>query len=64
MRDYDTWKTTPPEPNIAGKCAGCDADLYAGCDYVKDRVDSEWYCDTDCYVERLREAGDLASEVI
>jgi hypothetical protein len=54
----------PPEPDIAGKCTYCDAELYAGCDYVHDRGESEWFCDDECYVQLRREAGDLATEVL
>jgi hypothetical protein len=54
----------PPEPAVAGKCAKCDADLYVGGDYLRDRRELEWYCDADCYVERLRDNGDLADETL
>ena len=64
MRDYDTWKTTPPEPDIVGKCAYCDAELYAKCEYVQYRNDDEWFCDDDCFVKKLREEGELVTEVI
>jgi hypothetical protein len=63
-RDYDTWKTTPPEPTIVGKCAHCDAELYSLCEYVHDYNEDEWFCDDDCFVKKLREAGDLVTEVI
>lgn len=64
MRDYDTWKTTPPEPTVIGKCTHCDGDLYAGCDYVHDRVEDEWYCDDICFLHQRREAGDLVTKTI
>lgn len=63
-RDYDTWKTTPPEPRIVGKCAHCDAELYANCEYTHDRNEDGWFCDTECFVKKLREAGDLVDDEI
>jgi hypothetical protein len=64
MRDYDTWKTSPPEPKAIAKCAYCGGDLYADGDYVHDRNENEWFCDTDCFLEKLRDAGDLVTESI
>jgi hypothetical protein len=64
MRDYDTWKTSPPEPKVVGRCHYCDGDLYADGDYVHDRNENEWFCDTDCFLEKLRDAGDLVTETI
>ena len=64
MSDYDTWKTTPPEPDIVGKCDYCDDELYAGCDYLHDRNENEWFCGMNCYLDKRREGGDLAMEVI
>jgi hypothetical protein len=63
MSDYDRWKTTPPEPTVAGKCDYCNAELYADCDYVHDRSEGEWFCDIECYVHQRLESGDLATEV-
>jgi hypothetical protein len=63
-RDYDTWKTSPPEPKAIAKCAHCECDLYADGDYVHDRNENEWFCDTDCFLEKLRDAGDLVTETI
>jgi hypothetical protein len=62
--DLDRWLTTPPEPKVVGKCAHCDAELYANCGYVHDRNENEWYCDTDCFVAKLREADDLVTDTI
>lgn len=64
MSDYDRWLTTPPDPDVVGKCANCGDELYARCEYVRDRCDDEWYCSDACYVEKRREAGDLVTEVI
>jgi hypothetical protein len=58
------YKTTPPEPTISGKCTHCDGDLYAGCDYVHERSEAEWYCDDECFVQARRKAGDLVTEAI
>jgi hypothetical protein len=63
-RDYDTWKTTPPEPTIVSKCAYCDAELYADCDYVHHHDEDEWFCDDDCFVKKLRDGGELTTGVI
>lgn len=62
--DYDTWKTSPPEPRIVGKCARCDGELYANITYTHDRNEDEWFCDDECFVEKLREAGDLVDTEI
>jgi hypothetical protein len=64
MSDYDRWKTTPPEPDVAGYCRYCDAELYAGCEYVHDRSEQEWFCDDDCYVKKQRDNGEIVTEVI
>jgi hypothetical protein len=54
--EYDRWKTTPPpEPASVRLCAQCEADLFDGGEYVKDHNDGEWYCDTDCYFEKMRD---------
>ena len=52
-RDYDSWKTTPPEaPDSDCKCAICGEDLYEGEDIyvVEDEVlcvdcAEEWFAD-------------------
>lgn len=62
--DYDTWKTTPPEPSVARECSYCQADLYVGCDYVHDRNNDEWYCDDNCFIEDLRDKGELVTEEV
>jgi len=54
----------PPEPRIAGHCESCGADLYAYCEYVKDRSEGEWFCDDTCYVNKRRAGGDLADETM
>lgn len=64
MRDYDTWKTSPPEPRIVGYCDHCDAELYANCEYTHDRNESEWFCDIACFIEKLCDSGDIVTEVI
>jgi hypothetical protein len=64
MRDYDTWKTSPPEPNVVGECRYCGVELYDGCEYVHDRNDDEWYCDDECCVNHLRHKGDIVTESI
>ena len=61
--DYDTWKTSPPEPKVVGKCHYCGAELYENCEYTHDRNEDEWYCDDYCYVNKMCEAGDLVTEV-
>jgi hypothetical protein len=56
MSDYDRWKTSPPlEPDVAGKCAKCEADLYEGCEYTYDALDGEYYCDSDCFFDKMRD---------
>ncbi len=62
--NYDTWKTTPPEHSVIGKCACCDGDLYANCDYAHDRISEEWYCDDNCFLDHIRDNGDLVTEAI
>jgi hypothetical protein len=62
--NYDAWKTSPPEPDVVGKCAHCEADLYIGCEYAHDRNENEWYCGDTCYVDAKRESGDLVTEVV
>jgi hypothetical protein len=63
MSDYDRWKTTPPEPTVVGKCDDCDAELYVHTAYVHDRNEDEWFCDVDCFISKLSNAGDLVTEV-
>jgi hypothetical protein len=61
--EYDRWKTTPPpEPESVRLCANCEGDLFEGGEYVRDLIDDEWYCDTDCYFEKMRE--NITTEVI
>jgi hypothetical protein len=64
MPDFDRWLTTPPEPKTTGRCGCCGAELYEGCEYVRDRSSDEWYCDDTCYVNKQRESGDLVTDVI
>ncbi|PFP30214.1 hypothetical protein COJ96_05735 [Bacillus sp. AFS073361] len=59
--EFDRWKTTPPaEPASVRLCAHCEGDLFEGGEYVKDLVEGEWYCDTDCYFEKMRDNTTLA----
>jgi hypothetical protein len=60
----DRWPISPPEPDIVGKCAHCDGELYEGCEYVYDNLDSEWYCDDDCFVKQRRDGGDITDKTI
>jgi hypothetical protein len=60
----DRWLTTPPEPDVVGKCAYCDAELYAGCEYTRDRENNEWFCDTACYTNKKSEEGVITTEAI
>jgi hypothetical protein len=60
---YDRWKTTPPaEPESVAFCANCEADLFDGGEYVHDLETGDWYCDTDCYFEKMRD--NIVTEVI
>lgn len=63
MDQYDRWLTTPPEPDVIGECDSCGADFYAGCEYVLDTYSDEWFCDDNCYIEKLRYEGGLVTDV-
>jgi hypothetical protein len=47
MRDYDTWKTTPPEPETVGSCAECRNEIYAGEEILVTVNDEKIH--TDCW---------------
>lgn len=48
---YDTWKTTPDEPDPVTRCDICGEPVYEG-DYLTDICGEKW-CD-DCLNDRLR----------